>query len=133
MSTSGVRSDDASGIPRVKEVDLKLAVVDIPVSGVDRAKVFDGSLGWRLDADFPFDNGSRVIEFIPPGSGGWFNSARTSCRPPGSARGLYPIVSDIGPAGRLSRVGPQPLVVRDAWNAGDLSQFHGWNKRHLSI
>ncbi len=70
MSTSGVRSDDASGIPRVKDVDLKLAVVDIPVSGVDRAKVFDGSLGWRLDADFPFDNGSRVIEFIPPGSGG---------------------------------------------------------------
>jgi hypothetical protein len=73
MSTSGVRSDDASGIARVKDVDLKLAVVDIPVSGVDRAKVFDGSLGWRLDADFPFDNGFRVIQFTPPGSGGWFN------------------------------------------------------------
>jgi len=44
MSTSGVRSDDASGIASVKDVDLKLAVVDIPVSDVDRAKVFDGSL-----------------------------------------------------------------------------------------
>jgi hypothetical protein len=89
MSTTGVRSDDASGIARVKDEDLKLEVVDIPVSGVDRAKVFDGSVGWRLDADFPFDNGSRVIQFTPPGSGGWFNSARTSRRSPGSARGLY--------------------------------------------
>ena len=134
MSTSGVRSDDASGIASVKDVDLKLAVVDIPVSGVDRAKVFDGCLGWRLDADFPFDNGSRVIQFTPPGSGGWFNSARTSRRPPGSARGLYPLVSDghrtCGPSLPSGTSAPGG---RDAWNAGDLSQFHGWNKRHLSI
>jgi hypothetical protein len=139
MRTTGVRSDDASGIARVKDVDLKLAVVDIPVSGVDRAKVFDGSLGWRLDADFPFDNGSRVIQFTPPGSGGWFNLG-----------GLVQFGTNITSTARL---GPGPLPHRlghrtcgpslpsgtsapggrDAWNAGDLSQFHGWNKRHLSI
>src|SRR6266516_3011946 len=52
-------------------VDMRLEVVVIPVSDVDRAKEFYGSLGWRLDADFPFDNGFRVVQFTPPGSG-WF-------------------------------------------------------------
>ena len=49
--------------------DLKLEAVVIPVSDVDRAKEFYGGLGWRLDADFPFDNGFRVVQFTPPGSG----------------------------------------------------------------
>jgi catechol 2,3-dioxygenase-like lactoylglutathione lyase family enzyme len=51
------------------EVELKLEVVIIPVSDVDRAKRFYGSLGWRLDADFAFDNGFRVVQFTPLGSG----------------------------------------------------------------
>ena len=50
-------------------VDLKLEVVIIPVSDVDRAKRFYASLGWRLDADFAFDNGFRIVQFTPPGSG----------------------------------------------------------------
>ncbi len=53
----------------MSSVDLKLEVVVIPVSDVDRAKEFYGKLGWRLDADFAFDNGFRVVQFTPPGLG----------------------------------------------------------------
>ena len=76
--------------------DLKLEAVVIPVSDVDRAKAFYGGLGWRLDADFPFDNGFRIVQFTPPGSGCslQFGTKCTSA-PPGSAQGLYLIVSDI--------------------------------------
>ena len=68
MSMTDVR-DDESGIANVKNVDLKLEAVVIPVSDVDSAKDFYSMLGWRLDADFPFDNGFRVVQFTPPGSG----------------------------------------------------------------
>ena len=78
------------------KVDTKLEVVVIPVSDVDRAKRFYGSLGWRLDADFAFDNGFRVIQFTPPGS--WcsvqFGTKMTSAAP-GTAQGPYLIASDI--------------------------------------
>ena len=96
MSMTGVSSSDASGSASVKNVDLKLEVVVIPVSDVDRAKEFYGKLGWRLDADFPFDNGFRVVQFTPPGSGCsvQFGTKITSAAP-GSAQGLYLIVSDI--------------------------------------
>ncbi len=77
-------------------VDLKLEVVVIPVSDVDRAKEFYGKLGWRLDADFPFDNGFRVVQFTPPGSGCSIQfGAKITSAAPGSAHGLYLIVSDI--------------------------------------
>jgi catechol 2,3-dioxygenase-like lactoylglutathione lyase family enzyme len=76
--------------------DMKLEVVVIPVSDVGRAKEFYGRLGWRLDADF--DNGAdfRVMQFTPPGSGCSviFGKTITSAAP-GSAQGLYLIVSDI--------------------------------------
>jgi catechol 2,3-dioxygenase-like lactoylglutathione lyase family enzyme len=77
-------------------LDLKLEVVVIPVSDVDRSKEFYTKLGWRLDADFPFDNGFRVVQFTPPGSGCsiQFGTQITSAAP-GSARGLYLVVSDI--------------------------------------
>jgi catechol 2,3-dioxygenase-like lactoylglutathione lyase family enzyme len=95
MSTTEVGTD-ASGSASVKNVDLKLEVVVIPVSDVDRAKEFYGSLGWRLDADFPFDNGFRVVQFTPPGSdcSVQFGTSMTSAAP-GSAQGNYLIVSDI--------------------------------------
>jgi catechol 2,3-dioxygenase-like lactoylglutathione lyase family enzyme len=75
---------------------LKLEAVVIPVSDVDRAKRFYGSLGWRLDADFAFDNGFRVVQLTPPGSpcSVQFGTKTTSATP-GSAQGLYLIVSDI--------------------------------------
>ena len=50
-------------------MDMRFEVAVIPVSDVDRAKEFYGRLGWRLDADFSFDNGFRVVQFTPPGSG----------------------------------------------------------------
>jgi catechol 2,3-dioxygenase-like lactoylglutathione lyase family enzyme len=89
-------SEHATPIPSVATVDLKLEVVVIPVSDVDRAKRFYGSLGWRLDADFAFDNGFRVVQFTPPGSGCsvQFGTNITSAAP-GSAQGLYLIVSDV--------------------------------------
>src|SRR5213593_674507 len=96
MSTTEDGSSDASGAANVKNVDLKFEVVVIPVSDADRAKEFYGRLGWRLDADFPFDNGFRVVQFTPPGSGCsiQFGTKITSAAP-GSARGLYLIVSEI--------------------------------------
>ena len=77
-------------------MDLKLEVVVIPVSDVDRAKRFYASLGWRLDADFAFDNGFRVVQFTPPGSACsiQFGTHITSA-PPGSAQDCYLVVSNI--------------------------------------
>ena len=69
MSTTEDRSSDASGTASVDAVDMKLEAVVIPVSDIDRAKEFYGGLGWRLDADFRFDNGFRGVQFTPPGSG----------------------------------------------------------------
>jgi catechol 2,3-dioxygenase-like lactoylglutathione lyase family enzyme len=95
MSMTEVRGSDASGTGSAKN-DLKLEVVVIPVSDVDRAKEFYTKLGWRLDADFPFDNGFRVVQFTPPGSGCslQFGTNITSAAP-GSAQNMYLIVSDI--------------------------------------
>jgi catechol 2,3-dioxygenase-like lactoylglutathione lyase family enzyme len=90
-----VRSNEASDA-NVAKVDLKLEVVVIPVADADGAKKFYGSLGWRLDADFPFDNGFRVVQFTPPGSGCSIQfGTNITTAPPGSARGLYLVVSDI--------------------------------------
>jgi catechol 2,3-dioxygenase-like lactoylglutathione lyase family enzyme len=77
-------------------VELKLEVVTIPVSDVDRSKRFYQSLGWRLDADFAFDNGFRVVQFTPPGSGCsiQFGTNVTSAAP-GSVQDLFLVVSDI--------------------------------------
>ena len=96
MSTTKVRSDGASEIASVKNADMKLEVVVIPVSDVDRAKEFYGRLGWRLDADY--DNGKdfRVIQFTPQGSGcSIIFGKNVTPAAPGSAQGLYLIVSDI--------------------------------------
>ena len=79
MSTAEQTSSEASG---AENVDMKLEAVVIPVSDVDRAKAFYGGLGWRLDADFSFDNGFRVVQFTPPGSGASVQLARRSPRPP---------------------------------------------------
>src|ERR1700751_3478756 len=77
-------------------VDMKLEVVVIPVSDVDRAKRFYASLGWRLDADFAFDNGFRVVQFTPPGSGSSIQfGTKVTPIAPGSAQSLYLVVSDI--------------------------------------
>ena len=98
-------------------MDMKLEVAVIPVSDADRAKEFYSGLGWRLDADFPFDNGFRVVQFTPPGSGCsiQFGTKITSAAP-GSARGLYLVVSDIEAArGELAARGAK---VSEVFHAG---------------
>ena len=81
------------------KADLKLEVVVIPVSDVDRAKEFYGKLGWRLDADFAFDNGFRVVQYTPPGSPSSIQfGTKVTTAPPGSAQNLYLVVSDIAAA-----------------------------------
>jgi catechol 2,3-dioxygenase-like lactoylglutathione lyase family enzyme len=96
MTTKEVRGKDAAREASVVRVDMKLEAIVIPVADVDRAKEFYGKLGWRLDADFPFDNGFRVVQFTPAGSGCsvQFGTNITSAAP-GSAHGLYLIVPDI--------------------------------------
>ena len=96
MSSTEVRSQAQTATPGTGTVDLKLEVVVIPVADVDRSKAFYTALGWRLDADFPFDNGFRVVQLTPPGSGCSVQfGANMTTAAPGSAHGLYLIVSDI--------------------------------------
>ena len=91
--------------------DLKLEAVVIPVADVDRSKAFYAGLGWRLDADFAFDNGFRVVQFTPPGSPAsvQFGAGITTAEP-GSAQGLYLVVSDIQAArDRARRAGASTI------------------------
>jgi catechol 2,3-dioxygenase-like lactoylglutathione lyase family enzyme len=75
---------------------MKFEVVVIPVSDVDRAKEFYGRLGWRLDADYDNGDDFRVIQFTPPGAGcSVIFGKNVTAAAPGSAQGLYLIVSDI--------------------------------------
>jgi catechol 2,3-dioxygenase-like lactoylglutathione lyase family enzyme len=78
------------------QVDMKLEIVVIPVSDVDRAKRFYGGLGWRLDADFAAGDDFRVIQFTPLGSGcSVIFGKNVTAAVPGSSQGLYLIVSDL--------------------------------------
>jgi catechol 2,3-dioxygenase-like lactoylglutathione lyase family enzyme len=92
-------SKDASKEPSVATVATKLEVIVIPVSDVDRAKEFYARLGWRLDADYDKGKDFRVIQFTPPGSGcSIIFGKNVTAAAPGSAQGLYLIVSDIAAA-----------------------------------
>src|SRR3954451_23074350 len=99
MSTTDARADDAGGTAPGTTVDLKFEVTVIPVADVDRSKQYYAKLGWRLDADFAFDNGFRVVQFTPPGSGTSVQfGAKITTAEPGSAQGLYLVVSDVSAA-----------------------------------
>ncbi|MBR0782074.1 VOC family protein [Bradyrhizobium iriomotense] len=96
MATLEIDSDAAAKSSKSHHVDLKLEVVVIPVSDVDRTKAFYARLGWRLDADFAPGDDWRVIQFTPPGSACSVIFGRNvTAAAPGSARGLYLIVSDL--------------------------------------
>jgi catechol 2,3-dioxygenase-like lactoylglutathione lyase family enzyme len=92
-SSTEARSDDTTGEASAGTVDMKLEVVTIPVSDVDRATAFYRSLGWRQDVTPP---GSGVVQFTPHGSACsiQFGTKRTSAAP-GSAQNQFLIVSDI--------------------------------------
>jgi catechol 2,3-dioxygenase-like lactoylglutathione lyase family enzyme len=92
MSTSEVRDTGA----RAPKVDMKFEIVVIPVSDVDRAKEFYGRLGWRFDAEYDSGADFRIMQFTPPGSGcSIIFGKNITAATPGSAQGLYLIVSDI--------------------------------------
>jgi len=106
-----------SGAP----VDLKLEVVVLPVSDVDRSKRFYEGLGWRVDADFPGVEGFRVVQMTPPGSPcsiHFGNKVTTAA--PGSIKNLYLVVSDIEAARR-------DLAGRGA-NVSELFHFAGFGE-----
>jgi catechol 2,3-dioxygenase-like lactoylglutathione lyase family enzyme len=91
-----LRSDTDIAPKTVPALDMKFEIVVIPVSDVDRAKDFYARLGWRLDADFASGDDYRVIQFTPPGSGcSVIFGKNVTAAAPGSAQGLYLIVSDI--------------------------------------
>jgi catechol 2,3-dioxygenase-like lactoylglutathione lyase family enzyme len=78
---------------------MKLEVIVIPVSDVERAKQFYAKLGWRLDADYASGNDYRVIQFTPPGSSASVIFGKNvTAAAPGSAQGLYLVVSDVAAA-----------------------------------
>jgi catechol 2,3-dioxygenase-like lactoylglutathione lyase family enzyme len=77
-------------------IDMGLEAVVIPVSDVDRAKAFYAGLGWRLDADFAPSADFRIVQLTPPGSGCSIQfGTNVAFSEPGSAEGLYLVVSDI--------------------------------------
>ena len=96
MTTTEERSKTAAESPKKPTLDMKFEIVVVPVSDVDRAKVFYASLGWRLDADFASGDDYRVIQFTPPGSGcSVIFGKNVTAAKPGSAQGLYLIVADV--------------------------------------
>ena len=96
MSTNAVGSNAATASASNATVDMKLEVIVIPVSDVDRAKGFYSKLGWRLDADRAACDDLRLVQFTPPGSASsiQFGVNLTSATP-GTAQGLLVAVSDI--------------------------------------
>jgi len=96
MSQTGASASQLKYDASVGTVNMKLEVIVIPVSDVDRAKEFYRKLGWRLDADFDSGKDFRVVQFTPPGSACSIIFGRNvTAAAPGSAQGLYLIVSDI--------------------------------------
>ncbi|MFM0057890.1 VOC family protein [Paraburkholderia phytofirmans] len=96
MSNAQTPNEARTAAGTAQTVDMKLEIVVIPVSDVDRAKQFYVSLGWRLDVDIAKDESFRVVHFTPPGSqcSILFGKGVTT-EEPGSVQGLHLIVSDI--------------------------------------
>jgi catechol 2,3-dioxygenase-like lactoylglutathione lyase family enzyme len=118
----------AASAARAAKVDMRLEVVVIPVSDVDRAKEFYTKLGWRLDAEFAAGDDFRILQFTPPGSGCSviFGKGITAAAP-GSAKGLYLAVSDIEAArNELLRRG---VAVSEVFHGG--SEHTGQDEPYL--
>jgi predicted enzyme related to lactoylglutathione lyase len=113
-------ADTAGG----ETIDLKLEVVVIPVSDVDRAKAFYEGLGWRIDADFADDQGFRIVQFTPHRSACsiQFGSDITSA-PPGSATNMYLVVPDVQAARDV--IAALGVAVSEVFHEGSLGdRFH---------
>jgi len=106
------------------DVEMKLEVVVIPVTDVDRAKAFYAGLDWRLDADFADEQGFRIVQFTPPGSGCSIQfGAGVTTAPPGSATNVYLIVEDIQAA--RDALAARGIAVSEVFHEGSLGdRFH---------
>jgi catechol 2,3-dioxygenase-like lactoylglutathione lyase family enzyme len=120
MTTTEITHPADAKPAKSRAVDLKLEVVVIPVSDVDRAKAFYANLGWRLDADFASGDGWRVIQFTPPGSAcSVIFGKNVTPAAPGSAQGLYLIVSDLE-AARQDLLGRGVKISEPFHGGGDV-------------
>src|SRR4051794_24683125 len=99
MSSTQVGSGAAEHASGGAPVPLQFEVAVLPVADVDRAKAFYERLGWRLDADFPIDEGYRIVQLTPPGSPAsiQFGTGLTTLAP-GAMKDMYLIVSDLDAA-----------------------------------
>src|SRR3954468_9527211 len=112
MSGTRTSNEHATHTRRPATVDLKLEVVAIPVSDVDRAKAFYEHLGWTLDADFMVGKDFRAVQLTPPGSACSVHLATTGV--PGSAQGMFLVVSDIEAARK--QLGARGVDVSDVFH-----------------
>ena len=125
---ANLKDETRSNDNRDASVDMKLEIVVIPVSDVDRAKEFYARLGWRLDADFAAGDDFRVIQFTPPGSGcSVIFGKNVTAAVPGSAQGLYLVVSDIAAA--RDEVLDCGVEISEVFHAG--SAFVGTDEPYL--
>lgn len=115
-------SSSATGGAHAEQVDMKLEVIAIPVSDVDRAKQFYAGLGWRLDADLSGPDG-RLVQFTPPGSNCsvHFGTNLTSARP-GSAQYHFLIVSEIQAA--REELSARGIHVSEVFHFGGLNRLN---------
>ena len=96
MSTVLEDAETAAGPAEAEMIDMKLEVIVLPVSDVDRAATFYRELGWRVDADIATDNGGRILQFTPPGSPcSILIGTGLTPSAPGTAQFVHLIVSDI--------------------------------------
>lgn len=128
--TQEVLSETGQDTAVAARVDTKLEIVVIPVSDVDRAKDFYNRLGWRLDADYAHEDDFRVIQFTPPGSGcSIIFGKNVTAAAPGSAQGLYLIVSDIE-AARKELLG-RGVGISEVFHGG--SDVYAGDGRNVSV
>jgi len=125
MSSTDIQHEYSIDRATAPKAAMKVEVVIIPVSDVERAKRFYASLGWRLDIDFAASEDYRVIQFTPPGSACSiiFGSGVTASAP-GSVQGLYLIVSDIE-AARADLIAGGAEVSEPFYDVGGI--FHHLN------
>jgi catechol 2,3-dioxygenase-like lactoylglutathione lyase family enzyme len=120
MSATATRNQPATAGAPAGTVDMKLEVITIPVSDVDRAKQFYANLGWRLDADFS-QGDDRAIQFTPPGSSCSIHFGRNiTLAPPGSAPDLWLVVADIEAA--------RADLLKRGVEVSEVFHFAGWNR-----
>ncbi len=118
MASVNQKSSKSTDDQQRAQNDMKLEVVIVPVSDVDRAKEFYTRLGWRLDGDFTAGNDWRGVQLTPPGSGcSVIFGTNVTTAAPGSAQGLYLAVSDIEAA--------RKDLLRRGVEVGEV--FHGTN------